>query len=409
MKDGAAVTLPEVVVPKRRAPAWAAYVSSPADFIATIKAKGQIYSSWESVMVRRDFHNGISIFEFTPAEGSYGVRFADMKLQPGDPVEISLGGHKVITGAVTARTAAYDQDSHTLVVAGKSLTMDLKDSSVVVKAGNFDGNTFEQAARAVMQPHQSQLVMLNPPQIASKPFPNLSVQYGETVAEFITRLANMRGLIITDDENGNLVAGQGDPNAAPVAELYEGRNILRAVGRLNDETAWSKYSVVGQHPGSDDDYPARSISASVTNSTARPSRFKLMIAEHPGDAEDMAQRANHEMVRSMWPVVDCTITVAGWIRADGELWKPTENVSVYSPMIFPTQTGLLKMGIQSCTYAQDSENGTTTTMELRLPWALTTQMDSGVPDTGGAGGEASKTLAQPDFSAAAPDASDISI
>jgi prophage tail gpP-like protein len=45
-----------------------------------------------------------------------------------------------------------------------------------------------------MAPHPVTLTMQNPPQSASKPFANLSVQYGETVAEFIERIAMMRGL-----------------------------------------------------------------------------------------------------------------------------------------------------------------------------------------------------------------------
>lgn len=383
-----------------------------SNFVATITAKGKVYSNWESMMVRRDFGNGVSFFQFSAAEDRKGTGGnLNLLLQPGDAVQVRLGGHLVISGNVTTRSVAYDARSHSVVIAGKSSTMDLIDSSVIIKPGNYDNSTFEQAARGVMAPHPVKLIMQNPPAIASKPFQYLSVQYGETVGEFISRIAMMRGLILTDDENGNLVAGQGNPNAAPVAELYEGKNILRAVGKLDDQTAWSKYQMVSQSPGADTSLPPRWYSASGANPNARPNRFKLGIAEHPLKPDELQQRVNYEVVRSMWPSVECSITVVGWFRDNGELWKPTENVSIYSPMIFPTQSGMVPLGIQACTYAQDSENGTTTSLELVLPWLLSTNPDPGVPDIGGAApvGESGGTLANPNPTSARPDAPDYGV
>jgi hypothetical protein len=61
----------------------------------------------------------------------------------------------------------------------------------------------------------------------------------------------MRGLFICDDANGNLTASQDNPAAAPVAELYEGRNILRASAKLENTTAWGKTGYVIQQPVDD--------------------------------------------------------------------------------------------------------------------------------------------------------------
>ena len=55
-----------------------------------------------------------------------------------------------------------------------------------VQPGTYDGSTFQQAAQAVLAPHNISLTMANPPNGASQPFKSLAVQYGETVAAFIS-------------------------------------------------------------------------------------------------------------------------------------------------------------------------------------------------------------------------------
>ena len=380
------VALPEVTVqaaPKAvmPAPAILSRAPQPSDFVATIIANGQRLTAWESVMVRRDFGNGVSVFQFTPAEGGYGASYQGLKLKPGDPVQITLGGQKAFSGFCKIRSGALDAQSHQLVIAGESMTVDLVRSSAIVKPGTYDGSTFEQAARGVMAPHQSSLVMMNPPSIASKPIANLSVQPGESVAEFVSRIAALRGLFITDDADGNLVAGQGDPSAAAVATLAEGRNIKRLTWHLEDPAAcsWNKLNGISQQAGSDTNWPPRDISATATNSTVRSNLYKLFISEHPGDAQDLAQRVNHEAAVAAWPIVRLGVTVVGWLKPNGSLWWPVQNISVYSPSAFPTDSSLYKLGIQSCTYTQDA-NGTETTMELVRPDVLTSAPTSGIPD-----------------------------
>ena len=369
------------------------------NLVAEIRCNGQRYTAWQTMTVKRDFHNGVSTFQFSASEVvSSGQGWSSVRLNTGDAVQIYLGGALVITGYITSRVAAFESNSHELVIAGKSLTMDVHDSSVVIKPGTYNGTTFEQAARGVLAPHPVGLKIINPPSIVSKPFKSLSVQYGETCGEFISRIANMRGLIISDDENGNVVAGQGDPTAASVAELVEGKNILRATAQLDNQTAFSKYQVAGQNTGDDSNWPPRDNSATVTNPNARPNRYKLTMAENPGDAEDFAQRANFEMTHSQWTYVRCTVTVTGWKKPSGDLWKPTDNITISSPMLFPNESGSMTLGVQSVTYAQDSQNGTTTTMECVLPWMLTTAPDPGVR-TDGAGNPITDPLpnqAQPD-------------
>ncbi|MEI9914899.1 MAG: hypothetical protein WDN29_02780 [Methylovirgula sp.] len=351
-----------------------------SDFIATIEANGQIYSAWESVRVER-VYGDFSVFEFTPTEGAYGTNFSQLVLVPGVPVTINLGGVQVINGFVTNRSVSYDAKSHQVVIAGKSKIEHLRKSSVVVKPGTYDGYTFEQAARAVMAPHPVNSIMKNAPSIASKPFANLAVQYGETCAEFIQRIAIMRGLFIWDDTNGNLCAGAADNGV--VADLVEGQNILRATLTWNNQLSMSVWKTTGQQPGTDNNWPPRAISATATNSSYPSNWFSLSLAEHPGDATDMAARVNWDQAITAQTELRVAVTVVGWKKDDGTLWEMGDGVTLLSPMLFPTQNSAVTLYAQSVVYEQDA-NGTTTTLNLVVKAGLHGAPFNDVPDVSGA-------------------------
>ena len=368
-------------------------------FVCTVKANGQNYSSWKSIRVRREYGDTVSTFQMTCSEaGPLGGANDSRRLVPGTPVQITLGGVLALTGAVTTRAASFDATSHPVIIGGRSGTGDAADSSMNVTPGNYDGYTAEQIARSALQPHRVSLKVVNAPSLWSKPFPFFAVNPGERVMELIERAMKMRGAFMWDDEQGNLCVGQGDPSAAVVAELQEGRNILRGTVKLDDQDIYGSLSFYGQQPGQGDDMAIRTAQATAQNPAARQNRTRVEHAEHPGDSEDMQARANLEAARSAWPSVDAPLTVVGWIRPDGKLWGITDNISVYSPMGLPNGTGKMTLGTQAITYAQDDQDGTTTTLELKRPELLTSTPHTNVQSDGSGGygdGSGSPTPAQP--------------
>ena len=373
--------------------------SPDPNFVAAIYARNQRFTAWKSVMVQRAFGTGVSQFQFAAAEGYYGNKMLGLQIAPGDPVTIALAGQGVFTGYCTTRSGAYDAKSHDVVLAGDSRTVDLVHSSVKVQPGTLDGSTFEQAMRSVLAPHPVSLVMANPPDGASQPFKSLVPQYGETVASFGSRIAAARNMFVTDDANGDLVAGQADPNATVCATLVEGQNILRASWKLADPSAssFNKLQGVSQAPGSDDAWPSRAYAATASYATARPNLYGLYVAEHPSDAQELVTGVTHQAIRSLWPEIEVEVTVVGWLRPDGKLWAAAPDgsglVAVVSPLTFPNASGAAILGIQAVRFGQSSENGTTTTLTLRRQAALQSAATAGVGQAG----------ATPIVSADAPD------
>ena len=370
------------------------------NFVATLYARNQKFTAWESVSLVRSYGTGYSQFQFSAAENAYGLNGRSLQIQPGDPVTIALAGKLAFTGYCLTRSGAFDKQSHSIVIAGVSKTFDLSHSSVVVKPGTYDGSTFQQAAQAAMAPHPVSLVMSNPPSGSEQPFASLSPQYGETVAAFISRIAAARNLFITDDPNGDLVAGQANPNAKICATMVQGQNIERCTFKLNDPSAfsWARLNGVAQATGSDQNWPTRDTSATATYPPARPNTFGLYTSEVPDDTQGLVTGLTHQAIRSTWPEIELDVTVTGWLRPDGNLWAPPPDdsslVSIIAPMIFPNATAAAILAIQAVRFNQDSEEGTTTTLTLRRQGALTSAAVTGTPDTSAS---PSVSADQPDY------------
>ena len=358
--------------------------------ICTVKANGMVYRSWKSITITHSFPDMVPIFQMSCSEGGkLGGDNDSRRLVPQTPVTIDLGGQLVLTGAIEVRLASFDAGTHDVIIGGRSKTAVLVQSAMPIQPGNFDGYSLEQAARGALQPHGTPLSVVNAPAIFSKPFPYLAVNPGETVGSFIERMCRMRGTYLWGDAKGQLCVGQGDPKAAVVADLEEGRNIIRATVKLDDQGIFSAINVYGQSPAVGDDMSNRTAQATAMDPSAKTTAIRVEHAEHSGDSEDMTARANLEAARSSWDRVEATVTVAGWFRPDGKLWGLTDNVSFYSPMGLPNGTGRMPadnpLGVQSVTFSQDAENGTTTTLVLVRSSLLTSLPNAGVVSDGKGG------------------------
>lgn len=338
------------------------------DLVARIAAGGDIYENWTSVSVTRTYTGWTSDFAFTCAEPSTADT---IKLKPNDRATIFLGGELVINGFIEVRSAGYDANQHQVIVQGRSKVGDLIDSSA--EPAEFKGYDLAAIARGMIKPHDIKLVIDNLPPVASKPIRVFRVHYGETVFEALERLARMRGVFFSDDENGNLVMSSVKQLGAPVADFVEGQNILRASAMLRTEAAsFSKYQVSGQDIGSDDRRGATvaQVSAVATDPGIRANRKLVMLAEEPLDQQDAQARADREVAESIARQVEVIIVVPGWKRPDGKLWRPTDHCTVQSPRLFPSQNGKVSLAIREVTFSQTAPGETTTTLNLCLPNAL---------------------------------------
>lgn len=363
--------------------------------IAEVSVSGIVSSTWESVMVQINYAEAWPIFKFQTAEGQnqdvQGGGVAPMYM-PGQYVQITLGGQLAVTGIIVKRETAYDAQHHQVQFEGYGVTWLAARASHVDKSdsgqsGNFDGMSFIQAAAAVLAPFAGDGVgytvvgSLDP-----TPFKRLQIEPGETIWNFLERIARPRGVVVGTDPKGNFIF-TGYHSVPAGDALVEGLNIKSCNAILSIDGIYSEYDVRGQTAGDDSNNGAQAaeqqgyFGGALGAYSARSYSPNLTPAEQPvwGQPE-LQDRAKHEHEWHDYTYAQAVVTVYGWLQQNGLLWQAGQGVMLYSPMIPFNQI----MAVQRVTFTQDSQRGTLTTLDLVLPGLLqgTSEFNvaNGVPD-----------------------------
>lgn len=334
--------------------------------VATIVIEGAIYGDWKEVAVSRSLGEAAASFSLSVTEADYGVTLSQARIRPGDSCEVLLDGIKVITGHIDVVQRSYDDQSHGVEVSGRSKTADLVDSAPEVKGGQMRGYHMPAIAEAIADGFD---VEIDARHDGDDPFEDVQVWPGDTAWNGIERLARQRGLLAHDDEEGRLVIERLDPEAGAVAALIEGVNIHAASSTIRADQRHSEYVVKGQRPGTDEAFgeEAAHLEARARDVFVRRHRPLVIVAEEPGDRAAMRKRADWEASVRAGESIEASVTVVGWQRAPGALWKAGETYRVTSPMLAID----LDLVCKSVRYLQDDSQGTKTEMTLVPPEALT--------------------------------------
>jgi prophage tail gpP-like protein len=334
--------------------------------IATLIVEGLKFEDWESVYVQHRWGEAFAHFKFTAAEREEGGDWRALRFAPGQFCEIQLAGVPAIkTGVITTRQVAYNAKQHMVQLIGKTRTAWGYKSSVDKTDGNFDGKSFKEIAEEVLKPYGKIKIIgtLNP-----RKFKKCQSNPGETIWDFLERIARPRGIILGSDHEGNFLL-IGDHTGNVIWNLIEGENIKACQCIVQIDDKFLRYDVTSQGSGGDEGSgPKKSEQrASAPSKLRLPQSMLITPAEQPtedGDGE-LQEHADNEAIWHEGTIVTANITVQGWLRAGNDIWRAGDNVAVYSPMaLLNNQT----MKIQNATFTQDNQNGTQTMLELVVPW-----------------------------------------
>jgi prophage tail gpP-like protein len=349
----------------------------PQEVATILVGGGAYYTDWESVFVQNRWVDAWHTFRFTAAERDRptGTLMQDLHLKPGDECAIYLGGELAISGVILVRQTSYDANSHGVMLQGTGRTWYAARASILDKDGNFDKMSFEQAAKRVIAPLGVNAKVVGT--LDATPFEKLQLQPGETLWAFLERIARPRGIVMGSDHLGNFLL-IGDHQKSPGDWLIEGQNILRCQATQSVEAMFSDYVVRGSTAGGDGKYGRQaSEQEALVKGTAKRYSPQLTPAEQPvWNLAEVAARANNEMVWHEGTEIRVSVTVQGWFRPSGGIWRTGEQVVLVSPM------ALLNMAlkIETITFTQDSASGTLTQLELVAPWLLKDRGDYVVGD-----------------------------
>jgi prophage tail gpP-like protein len=344
---------------------------NPAE-VAQLVVAGVKFEDWETVWVQHRWAEGWPLFRFTAAENASMPQFwTSLQFKPGDPCQIILGGQLAITGIILTRQTAYDARNHTVELSGAGKTWAAATSSIDQKnnKGNFDNMPIKAICDKVFADFGVNVLQVGT--VDQTPFDKCQSHPGELTFDFADKLARTRGATLGSDHLGNMLL-IGEHSNPVVQNLTEGENILKMQCIISNEMMSTDYSVLGQAPNAEEvsASQAAEMEAQVPGTLKNFRKFIQTVAEQPVKSMgELQSRAAFEARFREGTLIRAFVTVQGWLRDGTNLWRAGDDVFVKSPMAMLNMV----LKIQTATFQQDNHTGTTTVLELVLPWMLADQ------------------------------------
>lgn len=342
---------------------------------AVLTVNGRDYKEWESVTVKHELGaRPPYTCRFTCSEGQpLAKNFAVMQIKPGDECTVTLAGFPAFTGKVMTRQVYYDAKRHHIEIQAGTFS-ELATSTVIKPGSEYKDVTFKDVAEDVLQKFGYNLKFEGGAAPEFK-FPRVSVSPTEPAHDLLEKLlrsATGKPARVTSDPEGNFVVMMG-PAQDGKDTLTEGKEILIGREIIFSNAAAGSTASLSQESATDKKW------GSVVASSPFAQEFQQFLSQNyfipsavmnempTSDKNNLQNRSQSENNFIQTDEVTVTLTVYGWIRPSGGLWKRGQMVSVVSPMLIMKGE---ELKAKSVTFTQDGNSGTRTTLVLMNEKAL---------------------------------------
>lgn len=328
----------------------------------TLTVGTAVYEGWTALRVTASIERAAGAFTLEVTERG-GLTGFGRELRQGQRAVVSLAGQVVITGWIDAISRDLQAGAHTVQASGRDATADLVDCAAKVE--EYKGQTLLAIAL-------DQVAAFGPPTIpvaltegmdAGAPFARVRVEPGQSVFEFLERLARHRGCLLMPDGRGGLLIGRAGRIQA-AADIVQGQNLLGIRVTDDGRERFSEYEVRGQAAGSDRRHGAAAAHLKGLASDPEVARTRRKIIQAEDGEVDLDTRALWEQRVAYGRSLSARARVQGWEAKTGRLWQPGELVQVQAPAVEVDDLLL----IVDCTYTLDGQ-GTVTEIGLTRPAA----------------------------------------
>jgi prophage tail gpP-like protein len=287
-------------------------------------------------------------------------------------VRISARGKTLITG--TAQNPAYSAGltDRRVTMSAYSLPGIMQETTPPISAYplDFKGRRLDFIARKIAGIYGLKIIFKIDPGAA---FDNVSLDPGTTPLNWLIDLAQRRGILLTDDPDGNLVATR-ETETSPRADLKYGEPPVENMSiELDAGAAFS--SVTAWRPATSRQKGAK---YTVTNPHLQGVRRPFVFRADSTDGGSVKVAAESKAARMFPEMVTWRATVAAWDDGRGNIWAPGDSVNIYGPEVLVYNK--TRMLIRSVTLQREPDREWaelelvlpgcfSLTMPRRLPWA----------------------------------------
>lgn len=295
---------------------------------------GKTISGWDTVDItlRCDgFPN-----DFSVATSSHDLlKDAETAGQPGDLCWVTIGDDRVVSGYLDERLEAFGADRHPLMLTGRGKTQDLVDCSAEWPSGQLIDGDAQSIAERIAEPYGLRVSMGDGASAGPK-VPQWALEYAETGAAIIQRLAQNAGLIAYENAEGELLlANVGIKQSASGVKAGQGGNVESGSVSYSMHQRYSEVVCCWFSSASLNDVPGSDFFYTEKDPNVRRHRRLNIALEAVGGEERSDEftkrRARWEVTRRMGRSIVVEVTVDSWRDKDGALWMPNTLIPVDVP------------------------------------------------------------------------------
>lgn len=328
---------------------------------------GKVFQGWKEISVKRSLKAISGSFSLAVTD-RWGEAQLPIAILPEQECVVWIGKERLITGYIDKVAPSFDKAGRTIAVSGRDKAMDMVDCSAYHKPGSWISITLPRLAEILAKPFAVG-VKVDPSaaSLAAKAHPFWRIQPGESAFESLERLARLRGVLLANDGQGNvLITLAGTARAA--TELVQGSNILRASAEYDHKDRFSLYVVRAQDGGLEGADPEIAFAIQASAKDGAVTRYRPLVVQAEGAVtpEVCARRAAWEAKVRAAKAAKFTVEVQGWRQGDGSLWALNQKGWLRAPWLQAN----LELLITSVEFKK-GESGTTTSLELERPDAYT--------------------------------------
>lgn len=276
--------------------------------------------------------------------------------------KIYLGKELVTNGQVEIHDfAASTKGSKEVKIQGRSKTGVLIDSTISKFPLEFNKNNLKQIINEIVSQFNIEVVFNEDP---GPLFEKVVANIDESVFSFISRLAKVRGFLLSVNEEGTLIIQRANVNGKTETSIIEGQSpFLSANARYDSTKRFSTFSVFSQSINNNSTKSIVEDSSLI--SVFRPISF---IEKNLIDG-DVLTAAKWKRSKALGESNDINVFVSSWKNPKNNIWKTNEKISFKSDSLqIKKETDFL---IKDVDFFIDSKGGKIAVLNLTLPETYT--------------------------------------
>ena len=342
-----------------------------ADHKVTLSVGQNEYYGWTSVSISSDLEKIARDFSVSLTRkkelGVTSIFSSTFPIKLGDDVSVKIDGKSVVTGYISKIDVSQSANDLSISVSGVSLTGVLNDCTAPDGASkSFKQQRVGDIVTALAKMYDIKVV----DNVKNTDKKDFTLAVDKTIGSAITDIQKNSGLLVTDDENGNLIIIKKDKMEQTSGVIAIGNNVVSASRSSDLSGRFQKYVAIGQGKNAKGtEATTNAPKAYSEDSAVSRNRVKVFKINGSVSQADLQKRADLTCKYLSGAGESIDYEVPGWYDQSGALWKTGTLIGVKDALSLGVSENRL-MVVKAVSYTLD-ENGTKTKITVKPETAYT--------------------------------------